>query len=209
VGGTLLPDTICTYGGTNVLVNYLPSEIHAPLVQLAEALGLDMEDPEYAKTPRRATEWFWSFARKPDYENDAEDFFSVTFPSAHEEMVWETGLSFVALCPHHLLPYSGTASIAYIPSGHVVGISKLARALEYYTHYPVKQEDATANLANAIMQYLQPLGCMVVLRAFHACMGLRGVKQPAHQTGTSAVRGCFANDKDGCRSEFLRLATAP
>jgi GTP cyclohydrolase I len=103
------------------------------------------------------------------------------------------------------LPYSGSAAIAYIPNGRVVGISKLARTLDYFTHYPVKQEDATSNIVDAIMKYLKPKGCMVVLKAFHTCMGLRGVQQPTHQTGTSAVRGVFADNHDGCRSEFLQL----
>ena len=175
--------------------------------ELCSNLGLDwIHDEEFSRTPERATEWFLSFARKPNYEKDNEDFFSTTFSSPHKEMVWESGLAFVAMCPHHLLPYSGTASIAYIPDGRVLGISKLARALDYFTHYPVKQEDATANIADAIMQYLSPLGCMVVLRAFHSCMGLRGVKQHDHQTGTSAVRGCFADNTDNCRTEFLTLA---
>jgi len=169
-------------------------------------MGLDWaNDEEFARTPERVAKWFASFARKPNYEEDAEDFFSVTFPSPHKEMVWESGLAFVAMCPHHLLPYSGTASIAYIPDGRVIGISKLSRALSYFTHYPVKQEDATANLANALMEHVKPQGCMVVLRAFHTCMGLRGVKQHDHQTGTSAVRGCFADNADNCRTEFLQL----
>ncbi len=112
----------------------------------------------------------------------------------------------MALCPHHLLPYSGTAAIGYIPSEGVVGISKLARALDYWTHYPVKQEDATANLADALMKYLKPKGVMVILKARHDCMGERGVKQHNHQTGTSAVRGIFESDTNGCRTEFLRLA---
>jgi GTP cyclohydrolase IA len=180
------------------------------LEQIVSNLGLDLKDAEYKNTPRRAAQWYLSFARKPDYENDCDaDFFETTFPSPYNEMVWESGLSFVSLCPHHLLPYSGTASIAYIPNGSVVGISKLARALEYYTHYPVKQEDATANLADSIMHNLHPLGCMVILRAFHTCMGLRGVKQPDHQTGTSAVRGCFADNTDNCRTEFLSLMHSP
>lgn len=169
-------------------------------------MELDPTDPELKLTPWRAAQWFMSFARKPDYEEDNENFLSVQFQSNHQELVWESGLNFVSLCPHHLLPYSGTAAIGYIPQDGVVGISKLARTLEYYTHYPVKQEDATSNIADALMKYLEPQGCMVVLRAQHACMGLRGVNQRDHQTGTSAVRGCFATDLAGCRSEFLRLA---
>lgn len=176
------------------------------LSNLCVEMHLDLSDPELERTPIRVAEWFRSFARTPDYDNEFETFLSVKFNSVHNELIWESGLTFIALCPHHLLPYSGTAAIGYIPDKGVVGISKLARALEYWTHYPVKQEDATSNLVDALMRYIQPLGCMVVLRAQHACMGLRGVKQPGHQTGTSAVRGCFANDKDGCRTEFLRLA---
>ena len=185
--------------------NFGDSILQDALCRLCEELQLPLND-EHAKTPYRAAEWFKSFARRPDYEADRETFLSVTFETTHDELVFESGLSFVALCPHHLLPYSGTASIGYIPNGRVVGISKLARALEYWTHYPVKQEDATSNIADALMKYLEPLGCMVVLRAFHTCMGLRGVKQPNHETGTSAVRGCFRENKDNCRSEFLALA---
>jgi len=181
-------------------------KLRASIWDLIGEMGIDLKDPEFAETPRRAAEWFMSFARKPDYDGEDQKFLSVQFPSTHGELIWESNLHFVSLCPHHLLPYSGIAAIGYIPKDGVVGISKLARALEYWTHYPVKQEDATTQLADALMQYIQPRGCMVVLRAHHTCMGERGVNQRVHSTGTSAVRGCFSQNQDSCRDEFLRLA---
>lgn len=197
--------TTLQFGATRVPTDRGAQRIEYALDQVCAFLKLPLTE-EHRDTPRRAMKWFESFARQPNYDAEKQTFLSVTFETTHSELVFETGLAFVALCPHHLLPYSGTASIAYIPNGRVVGISKLARALEYWTHYPVKQEDATANLADALYTRLEAKGVMVVMRAFHTCMGLRGVKQPDHQTGTSAVRGCFADDTDGCRSEFLRLA---
>lgn len=174
---------------------------------LMAAMGMDIHDPEFEDTPRRAGEWFMSFARKPDYDGEGQTFLQVQFKSDHQELVWESGLHFVSLCPHHLLAYSGTASIGYVPNSGVVGISKLARALEYWTHYAVKQEDATAQLADALMHYINPLGCMVVLRAKHGCMAHRGVMQQDHETGTSAVRGIFTTDSL-LRAEFLQLSKA-
>lgn len=183
-----------------------PMQLHEAMRVVMYHLGLPVHSEENKKTPQRAAEWFKSFARTPNYDTEEDKFLSVQFPSTHQELVWESGLVFDALCPHHLLHYSGTASIGYIPNRGVVGISKLSRALLYWTHYPVKQEDATSNIADALMEYVQPLGCMVVLRAKHTCMGLRGVKQVDHQTGTSAVRGCFTTNDNGCKDEFLRLA---
>lgn len=184
---------------------------------------------EFQDTPRRATEWFKSFRRRPEYEMELDQFLSVDFESPHQELVMVSNLEFVSLCPHHLLPYSGIAAIGYIPGktesdravriegyvGHrvipapdifkVVGISKLARALWYWTHWPVKQEDSTAMIADALMKHIGAAGAMVVLQARHACMAHRGVKQTHSLTTTSAARGFFQQDGSGLRQEFLSL----
>jgi GTP cyclohydrolase I len=186
-----------------VFDGYYDTDLTMAMRMVCGMLGL-VEDEETSLTPIRAAKWFESFARKPDYDGEEQTFLNVSFPSSHQELIWESGLNFVALCPHHLLPYSGTCAIGYIPKMGVLGISKLARALDYWTHYPVKQEDATAELADALMKYIDAQGVMVIMRAQHTCMGLRGVKQVDHQTGTSAVRGLFATDSV-LRAEFLSL----
>ena len=197
---------------------------------LLKYLVKDPESPEFKETPRRAADWFKSFARTPEYEFELDRFLEVDFESSHQELVMVSNLEFVSLCPHHLLPYSGTAAIGYVPgktepdramkisgyAGHhivpapnifkVVGISKLARALWYWTHWPVKQEDATSMIADALMRYIGAAGAMVVLQARHTCMCHRGVMQTHSLTTTSAARGFFQQDGSGLRQEFLSLA---
>jgi GTP cyclohydrolase I len=165
---------------------------------------------EFKDTPKRAADWFKDFAREPNYQGEFETFLGIDFESPHQELVMVKNMHWVALCPHHLLPYSGSAAIGYLPGNHgggykVVGISKLARALWYWTHYPVKQEDATSNIADALMTHAKAAGAMVVLEARHTCMAERGVMQPEALTVTSAARGHFQTDAGGVRQEFLRL----
>jgi GTP cyclohydrolase I len=134
-----------------------------------------------------------------------ESFNLTTFDSeGHNEMVIETNIPFYSLCEHHLAPFFGTASIAYIPNGKIVGLSKLPRILDHFSRRFQNQERITNNVANFISKKLEPDGVAVVLKAQHMCMSMRGVRKHNVDTITSAMRGAFLND-DKCRNEFLKL----
>jgi GTP cyclohydrolase I len=121
-----------------------------------------------------------------------------------DEMVVVKDFPFYSHCEHHLAPFFGTATIAYIPDGKVVGLSKLGRLLNIYARRLQVQERLTVQVADALMQHLQPKGVGVLLKARHLCMESRGVSQQGHHTRTSALRGVFKQDP-AVRAEFLSL----
>ncbi len=124
----------------------------------------------------------------------AEEPLSRQFTVTHNEPVLEKDITFHSVCEHHLLPFFGKVHIAYIPEGKVVGLSKLARTVEVYARRPQIQEQLTAQIADAIEEYLKPQGVMVLVEAEHLCMSMRGVCKPGTQTVTLATRGCFRAD---------------
>ena len=133
-----------------------------------------------------------------------EEYLSKTFSVEESGMVLEKDIVFYSTCEHHLLPFYGKAHIAYLPAGKVVGLSKLARAVEVYARRPQLQERLTVQIADALMEYLQPRGVLVLVEAEHMCMTMRGVKKPGTQTVTLATRGAFSEDKL-LQEEFWRM----
>ncbi len=129
-------------------------------------------------------------------EESPEEYLTKTFPAKNDRMVVEKDIVFYSTCEHHLLPFYGKAHVAYIPNGRVVGLSKLARTVEVFARRPQIQEQLTDQIADAIMEYLQPAGAMVLLEAEHMCMTMRGVKKPGSKTVTYAVRGTFAESEE-------------
>jgi GTP cyclohydrolase I len=125
---------------------------------------------------------------------DAKEVLSKTFPVDGGEMVIEKDITFYSMCEHHFMPFYGKAHIAYIPDGKVVGLSKLARTVEVYAKRPQLQEQLTAQIADALMEYLKPKGAIVMLEAEHMCMTMRGVKKPGSKTVTYAARGAFEDE---------------
>lgn len=121
-------------------------------------------------------------------------------------MILEKDITFYSICEHHLMPFYGKAHIAYIPDGKVVGISKLARTVEVYARRLQIQEKLTAEIADAIMEYVKPRGVMVQLSAEHMCMTMRGVKKPGSQTVTLVSRGVFKDNKELQDTFFHLLA---
>jgi GTP cyclohydrolase I len=122
----------------------------------------------------------------------------------HHEIVMVKDIPFYSMCEHHLLPFHGQAHVAYTPRGTVTGLSKLARLVDAYARRPQMQERLTTQIANTLMDTLDPYGVMVVVEAEHLCMSMRGIKKPGSVTVTSAVRGSFCDDA-ATRAEAMSL----
>jgi GTP cyclohydrolase I len=135
---------------------------------------------------------------------DPREDLSVGFEAGHDEMVILKDIPFYSVCEHHFMPFHGVAAVGYIPDGRVVGVSKLARLVEGYARRPQLQERLTGQVADAIMDVLQPDGVAVVIEAEHLCMTQRGIKKPGSRMVTSATRGLFRQSAV-TRSEFLSL----
>jgi GTP cyclohydrolase I len=125
----------------------------------------------------------------------------------HHEIVMVKDIPFYSMCEHHLIPFYGVAAVAYLPKGRVTGLSKLARLVDAYARRPQMQERLTTQVADTLMDVLEPCGVMVVITAEHLCMSMRGVKKPGSKTITSATRGTFRSDA-ATRAETLALLTA-
>ena len=126
----------------------------------------------------------------------AQEHLTKQFTVDNNDIVLVKDIMFYSTCEHHLLPFFGKAHIAYIPNGKVVGLSKLARAVEVYARRPQIQEQLTSQIADALEKYLAPQGVMVMLEAEHMCMSMRGIKKPGSLTVTYAARGCFADNAE-------------
>jgi len=136
---------------------------------------------------------------------DPKELLVRTFDEDHEEMVLVSNIPLYSFCEHHLLPFFGKAHVAYIPrKGKVTGISKLARVVDGYSRRPQIQERLTGQIADAVMEKLNPYGVMVVIEAEHMCMTIRGANKPGAKTTTSATRGIFRTETP-TRMEALSL----
>jgi GTP cyclohydrolase I len=136
--------------------------------------------------------------------DDPAAHLSTTFTERYDEMVVLKDVPFHSFCEHHLLPFEGTASVAYLPDGKVVGVSKLARVVEGFARRPQLQERLTCQVADVIMDTLEAKGVAVVMRATHSCMTCRGAKKAGSVMITSAMRGRCKSDAR-TRSEVLAL----
>jgi GTP cyclohydrolase IA len=172
---------------------------------ILEGIGEDPLRPGLIGTPRRVAEMYEDIFVGLDEPDPAE--LLIAMPGDHHhEMVLIKDIAFYSICEHHLLPFAGTAHVAYIPSdaGHITGLSKLARVVKLVAARPQLQERITSQVADAIMRALEPLGAMVVIEAEHLCMSMRGVRTPKAKTVTSAVRGHF-QDNAATRAEVMAL----
>jgi GTP cyclohydrolase IA len=169
---------------------------------ILEGIGEDPDRPGLLETPDRVArmyaELFAGLGRASD------SLLKSMAGESHDEMVLLKDIPFYSVCEHHLLPFIGKASIAYIPHGKITGLSELIKALEYLAARPQVQERLTTQLADIIMEKLSPKGCMVVIDAEHLCISMRGIKKPGTRTITSAVRGTFRS-KQSTRDEMLEL----
>lgn len=167
---------------------------------ILQALGVDMEDRNFATTPERYAkfieETFWG--PQPTI---------TTFSETHDQMVIMRGHECWTLCPHHLLPVRFEFAAAYIPSGEVLGISKLARLFDEINTVPLMQETATDLLCNRLFDLTGRMGAGVVMRGEHLCMKMRGIKSPADMV-TSKLKGVLSSNPQA-RNEFLQFVAHP
>lgn len=170
---------------------------------ILQGIGEDPERPGIKETPRRIADLYEEIFS--GLQTPTGEILKPIAGESHDEMVILKDIPFYSVCEHHLLPFIGKAHIAYVPSGgKIVGLSKLARAMEIFAKRPQVQERLTAQLADLIMDKLRPKGAMVIIDAEHLCLSMRGIKKPNARTITSAVRGIFRT-KESTRIEFLEL----
>jgi GTP cyclohydrolase I len=167
------------------------------------ALGEDPERPGLLRTPARVENALRWLTR--GYEMSVADAVGdAVFEENHQSMILVRDIELYSLCEHHLLPFFGRAHVAYIPDRRILGLSKLPRVVEVFARRLQLQERLSDQIADAIMDILQPHGVGVLIEATHLCMAMRGVEKQNSRTVTSAVRGIFRSDLRS-REEFLRL----
>lgn len=172
------------------------------IVRLLEYIGENPARDGLTDTPERVLKAMKELTQ--GYTADIASILSVSFDVQYDEMVIVRDMPFVSLCEHHMLPFTGTATIAYIPKDRVVGLSKLARLLDAFSQRLQVQERMTMQIADAMEEHLQPLGTGVVIHGNHSCMACRGVKKHGEMV-TSALRGVLRTKPDA-RAEFLSLS---
>ena len=161
----------------------------AAIRELLIAVGEDPDREGLRDTPGRvARAYAETFA---GLRQDPEQVLAITFDLGHEEMVLVKDIEVYSTCEHHLVPFHGVAHVGYIPSkaGVITGLSKLARLVDVYAKRPQVQERLTSQIADALVEILDPQGVIVVIECEHLCMSMRGVRKPGARTVTSAVRG--------------------
>ena len=169
---------------------------------ILEGIGEDITREGLLETPDRIARMYEELAA--GYTDHAAEHLEKRFHVDSNDMVLEKDIHFYSFCEHHMLPFYGTAAIAYIPNGEVVGLSKIARTLEVYAKRFQLQERLTAQIADTFMEELHPHGVMVLIQAEHMCMTMRGIKKPGTKTVTVVTRGAFA-ENEALKNQFYRM----
>lgn len=169
---------------------------------LLSTIGEDVLREGILKTPTRAAKAMQFLTHGYDL-NPAEILKSAMFKDDYSQMVIVKDIEIYSLCEHHLLPFFGKAHIAYIPNGHIVGLSKIPRVADAFARRLQVQERLTTEILNCIQETLNPLGVAVVIECKHLCMSMRGIQKQNSVTTTSAFTGAFENEKT--RAEFIHL----
>lgn len=184
--------------------NARDEELRHHLRRVLELLGEDPDRDGLVRTPERVQRSLQWLTRGNDV-CVADAVGGAVFEEKHESMVLVRDIEIYSLCEHHMLPFYGKAHVAYYPNGRIVGLSKLPRVVEIFARRLQVQERLTDQVADALMEVLEPQGVGVVIEAYHLCMMMRGVEKQNSKTVTSALRGIFLDDAKS-RSEFLQLA---
>src|ERR1043165_6902088 len=176
--------------------------IEAAVREILLAIGEDPDREGLLRTPNRVARAYGELVA--GLSEDPRVHLKTVFNERYDEVVLLRDIEFHSLCEHHLLPFMGKAHVAYLPDGKVVGLSKLARLVEGFARRPQVQERLTTQIADALMEALNPVGAACVIEATHTCMTIRGAKKPGSIMVTSALRGIF-KDNPPSRNEILSL----
>ncbi len=174
--------------------------------EMLEIIGEDVNREGLLKTPQRVYKAFKFLTQ--GYEKDPKEILNeALFESSNDEMVLVRDIEFYSMCEHHLLPIIGRAHVAYIPDGKVVGLSKIPRMVDVFARRLQIQEQMTEQIADALVEVINPKGVGVVIQARHMCMEMRGVQKVNSTTTTSALRGMFLQERT--RNEFFNIINSP
>jgi GTP cyclohydrolase IA len=176
--------------------------------EILEAIGEDPDRDGLVRTPTRIAHMYEEIFA--GLHEDPSHHLTVTFEADHDEMVMVRDIPVHSVCEHHLVPFAGRAHVAYIPGtdGRITGLSKIARLVDGFAKRPQVQERLTTQIADALVEVLDPIGVLAMIEAEHFCMSMRGVKKPGSLTITSAVRGLFKSNA-ATRAEAMSLITYP
>lgn len=177
--------------------------VEAAVRELLIGIGEDPERDGLRDTPARVARSYAELTA--GLRQRPQDVLSTTFDLGHDEMVLVKDIELYSMCEHHLVPFHGVAHVGYIPNedGQITGLSKLARLVDVYARRPQVQERLTTQIADALMEFLEPRGSIVVIECEHLCMSMRGIRKPGARTTTSAVRGQLRNP--ATRAEAMSL----
>ncbi|MEV4681836.1 GTP cyclohydrolase I FolE [Streptomyces kurssanovii] len=195
-----------TLDGEGYLADFDEKRAENAVRELLIAVGEDPDREGLRETPARVAraykEIFAGLWQQP------EDVLTTTFDLGHDEMVLVKDIEVYSTCEHHLVPFRGVAHVGYIPStsGKITGLSKLARLVDVFARRPQVQERMTTQIADSLMEILEPRGVIVVVECEHMCMSMRGIRKPGAKTITSAVRGQLRDS--ATRNEAMSLIMA-
>lgn len=178
------------------------ARIEKAVREILSAVGEDLERDGLKETPARVARMYGELLAGM-HEEPSTHLRSV-FNENYDEIVLLRDIPFYSICEHHLMPFIGSAHVAYLPAGRILGVSKLARIVDCFARRLQTQERLTYQIADFLMSNLKPLGVAVVLEAAHSCMTIRGIKKPGSVMVTSAVRGLFRKDPRS-RNEIMSL----
>ena len=171
------------------------------VVELISAIGEDPTRSELLATPEKVAVAYGEFFKGVGVNE--KEVLAETFAAEHNEVVILKDIDFVSMCEHHLLPFTGVAHLAYLPSDRVIGLGRLPKLVEIVSARPQLQENLTAQIADALEQGLGTKGVVVVIEARHHCVISRGARQPEANTITMAARGCYS--EPAARAEVMAL----
>ena len=176
--------------------------IENAVAEILSAVGEDAKREGLKATPARVAKMYAELLA--GMNEDPKVYLDSLFTEKYDEIVLLRDIPFYSICEHHLMPFIGSAHVAYMPSGAVLGVSKLARIVDSFARRLQVQERLTNQISDFLMDNLQPKGVAVVIEASHSCMTIRGIKKPGSVMVTSALRGIFFRDPKS-RSEVLGL----
>lgn len=178
------------------------ARIEKAVAEILAAVGEDPRREGLKQTPSRVAKMYSELLA--GMHKDPKEHLRSVFSESYDEIVLLRDIPFYSICEHHLMPFMGSAHVAYLPKGKVLGVSKLARIVDDFARRLQTQERLTYQIADFIMDSLKPQGAAVVIEASHSCMTIRGIKKPGSVMVTSALRGIFRKDPKS-RSELLSL----